>query len=484
NWIGDAISGTHVTTGSNVAYRIETLYADDMDFGAGIPNWAAFSFRPHVACGNGPTLRIKTQAVKDLVWPDGSSLAENQIGPANVVTAVHVSATGKMVVVKPTKPTADGGMGGVDENAVNALIAAKLLVGAPIDGKLLTWGDREPYTAGTVAGLGAGQWMQSLADPADLYVGADALTEAYLRRAASATAIKVGNAVYALAAAPTVHTAAPANGNAVMRVQVANLPAQGAGVEALTVRVGDKIIGDRDVRALVGDGILAGVAKPTPASDKFFVVKVTSGGVVSLAEAVFRRYVTPGNYQFTVPAGVTTLKAIMAGADGGGGGGGGSGGYAHGDVDGSPGGGGAAGVDGGPTLLTYGGTTHRANGGQGGNGGDGGDAQLTDGGIDPGTPGGRNAGSTASQTGGGAGGAAGSAEGVPGNDGVDGAAGQTRTVTLVGLVAGSTIDITVGARGAGGSGGGAGYHGDGPETSYGLAGTAGPNNGSLTLRMG
>ena len=58
--------------------------------------------------------------------------------------------------------------------------------------------------------------------------------------------------------------------------------------------------------------------------DKTYVIKRASsdnGGGLSVVEAVFRRYVTPGTHRLTVPAGVTRLRLLLVGAGGGGGGG-------------------------------------------------------------------------------------------------------------------------------------------------------------------
>ena len=68
---------------------------------------------------------------------------------------------------------------------------------------------------------------------------------------------------------------------------------------------------------------LAGVPA-AGATEKTYVIKrATSakGGGLAFVEAVFRRYVTPGVHAFTVPAGVTRLRATLIGAGGGGAGG-------------------------------------------------------------------------------------------------------------------------------------------------------------------
>ena len=77
------------------------------------------------------------------------------------------------------------------------------------------------------------------------------------------------------------------------------------------------------VAALPSD--LASKVPKAGSADKTYVIKrakSSSGGGLSIVEAVFRRYVTIGAHNFTVPAGVTRLRVMLIGAGGGGGGGG------------------------------------------------------------------------------------------------------------------------------------------------------------------
>ncbi len=87
-------------------------------------------------------------------------------------------------------------------------------------------------------------------------------------------------------------------------------------------------------RAVTPAGLKAGVkalpsdlASKVPAAataDKTYVIKrakSSSGGGLSIVEAVFRRYVTIGTHNFTVPAGVTRLRVLLVGGGGGGQGG-------------------------------------------------------------------------------------------------------------------------------------------------------------------
>ncbi|MXY18301.1 MAG: hypothetical protein F4Y57_15275, partial [Acidobacteria bacterium] len=102
--------------------------------------------------------------------------------------------------------------------------------------------------------------------------------------------------------------------------------------------------GTDTARAVTPAGLKAGVAalpsdlaSKVPAAgsaDKAYVIKrakSSSGGGLSIVEAVFRRYVTVGTYDFTVPAGVTRLRVLLIGGGGGGGGGGGAEGQGHDD---------------------------------------------------------------------------------------------------------------------------------------------------------
>lgn len=190
--------------------------------------------------------------------------------------------------------------------------------------------------------------------------------------------------------------------------------------------------------------------------DKTYVIKRASsdnGGGLSVVEAVFRRYVTPGTHRLTVPAGVTRLRLTLVGGGGGGGAGAGFG------RDGVPGG------DGGDTTVTYGSTTYTARGGSGGNSGRRGSTSG------PGSGGSGGAGHPAGSSGssgtrsslrprGGSGGegggnggnggtGSGGGNGVHGHGGGGGGGGgETIVQVMTGLSGGDTIELVVGAGGA------------------------------------
>lgn len=198
--------------------------------------------------------------------------------------------------------------------------------------------------------------------------------------------------------------------------------------------------------------------------DKTYVIKRASsenGGGLSIVEAVFRRYVTPGTYRLTVPAGVTRLRVKLVGGGGGGGQGTGN--------TGSVGrfGSGGDGGDGGDTSATHRGTTHTASGGGGGRGGRNhdpgrGGAGSPDGSM--GAWGGALTGGRGGSGGGNGGNGGGGADGYhdhdediswdAGSGGGGGGGGETITRTLTDLSPGDIIELVVGHAGTGGRGGG------------------------------
>ena len=93
----------------------------------------------------------------------------------------------------------------------------------------------------------------------------------------------------------------------------AGIQANAAAIAGLAGRVG----------TLEDETDLDDLVPAAAATDKTYVIKrakSSGGGGLSAVEAVFRRYVTPGSYNFVVPAGVTRLRALLVGAGGGGGG--------------------------------------------------------------------------------------------------------------------------------------------------------------------
>ena len=211
--------------------------------------------------------------------------------------------------------------------------------------------------------------------------------------------------------------------------------------------------------------LLTPLVPAAAAADKTYVIQRASsanGGGLSIVEAVFRRYVTPGSHNLTVPAGVTRLRVTLVGAGGGGGGG-----ASCGDEDQedssefagcNPG---LAGSSGGLSAVRRGGAAiASAGGGAAGRGG------TESGNWDqPGDPPADGAGGK----GGGGGGGEGS-EAVDAGHGEGGAAGSVQT-SVVAVTPGETLSIVCGAGGAGGA---AGRREPGWDTNYlGAPGSAG-----------
>ena len=236
---------------------------------------------------------------------------------------------------------------------------------------------------------------------------------------------------------------------------------------------GGKAVTPKSLKAAT-DALPKGLADKVPAAaaaDKHYVIKrakSSSGGGLSIVEAVFRRYVTPGNHNLVVPAGVTRLRVLLVGAGGGGGGGGGAEGQDHDDEEyfgyrGYPGrAGGESAVRRGTSVLA------RAAGGAAGAGGAGSSTHPRGPLYDP-SPGAGVLAPDGSRYGaGGGGGAPGSGTGGSGAHGGEGGGAGSRTEQVIDVTPGETLRVEVGLAGTGGAGG------DGDNDSGG-AGASGGN---------
>ena len=196
-------------------------------------------------------------------------------------------------------------------------------------------------------------------------------------------------------------------------------------------------------------GGLAPLVPAAAGTDKTYVIQRASsgnGGGLKIVEAVFRRYVTPGSHNLTVPAGVTRLRFTLVGAGGGGGGASSCGDVDDGEViefDGcSPGGAGSAG--GLSAVRRAGAAIASAAGGTGGRGGTDRSAWSR--------PGGSPANGAAGKGAGGAGGTATGTNIGEQRDGAGGAAGAVKT-GVIAVTPGEMLSIVCGAGGAGGAAG-------------------------------
>ena len=221
---------------------------------------------------------------------------------------------------------------------------------------------------------------------------------------------------------------------------------------------GGKAVTPKSLKAAT-DALPKGLADKVPAAaaaDKHYVIKrakSSSGGGLSIVEAVFRRYVTPGNHNLVVPAGVTRLRVLLVGAGGGGGGGGGAEGQGH-DDDEYFGDRGRSGRAGGESAVLRGTSVlARAAGGAAGAGGAGSSTHPQGPRYDP-SPGAGVLAPDGSRYGaGGGGGAPGSGDGgSPARDGEGGGAGS-RTGQVIDVTPGETLRVKVGLAGTGGAGG-------------------------------
>ena len=207
--------------------------------------------------------------------------------------------------------------------------------------------------------------------------------------------------------------------------------------------------------------LLASLVPAAAAVDKHYVIQRASGangGGLKIVEAVFRRYVTPGSHNLTVPAGVTRLRVTLVGA-GGGGGGASTCGSIDVDDDREPEHGGtsefagcnpgSAGLAGGLSAVRRAGAAIVSAAGGAGGRGAGAEAEAAGNSRVPGDP---PAGGANGKGGGGDGG-----KEAPGNIGYQtygdgGAAGKVKTAVIA-VTPKEVLEIVCGAGGAGGIGG-------------------------------